>query len=88
MDSVGDYYTWSNEQVEAAIYSRFDRFLGNMEWFQDNLDTTLHVITPNVSNHVMLDMKGKEKQENKRSKFKFMNNVADMEGLEEVVAHN
>lgn len=28
MDSVGDYYTWSNKEVDETIYSRIDRVLG------------------------------------------------------------
>lgn len=30
MDSVKDYYTWSNKQVEWTIYSRIDGVLGNI----------------------------------------------------------
>ncbi|PNX80017.1 hypothetical protein L195_g036011 [Trifolium pratense] len=31
MDSLGDYYTWSNKHVDVTIYSRIDRVLGNVD---------------------------------------------------------
>src|SRR4051812_17157283 len=54
MDSVGDYYTWSNNQTDEIIYSRIDRVLGNVSWIQGNLETTLEILSPSVSDHIIL----------------------------------
>jgi hypothetical protein len=40
MDCLGDCYTWSNKQVDHIIYSRIDRVLANVDWFQSHLDLT------------------------------------------------
>ena len=54
MDSQGDYFTWSNKHVEGTIYSRIDRVMANVSWFQNNLDVNLHIMPPNVSDHALL----------------------------------
>jgi hypothetical protein len=54
MDSLGDYYTWSNKHVDGIIYSRIDRVLGNVDWFQLNLDSTLTIMDPGISDHALL----------------------------------
>lgn len=50
----GDFFTWSNNQSANHIYSRVDRLIANVEWFQDNNDLTLNVLPPNVCDHAML----------------------------------
>lgn len=53
MDNISDYFTWSNKQVIDTIYSRIDKLLSNLEWFQENMNTILN-IPPNISNHALL----------------------------------
>jgi hypothetical protein len=43
MDSMGDYFTWSNKHTDGTIYSKIDRVIGNVDWFQMNLDSTLTI---------------------------------------------
>lgn len=51
MDSIGDFFTWSNKRSADPIYSRIDRVLANVLWFQENTDKVLNVLPPNVSDH-------------------------------------
>lgn len=88
MDNSEDYYTWSNKQSECAIYSRIDKVLGIMEWFQDHSDYNLTVMHPSVSDHAMLCLKRYDTPCRKRSNFKFINSTADLEGFLNVVESN
>jgi endonuclease/exonuclease/phosphatase family metal-dependent hydrolase len=54
MDNIGDYFTWSNKYAAGAIYSRIGRILGNVDWFQMNLDSTLNNMDPGISDHSLL----------------------------------
>ncbi|KAI5403341.1 hypothetical protein KIW84_050776 [Lathyrus oleraceus] len=81
VDNVGEYYTWSNKQTDDPIYSRIDKVLRNLDWLQGNLDTTLTNMDPIVSDNALLCMQGDRNQRIKRSKFKFIIAVADMEGF-------
>jgi hypothetical protein len=54
MDCIGDCYTWSNKQVDSTIYSKIDRVLANVDWFQLHLDSTLTIIDPGISDHSVL----------------------------------
>ncbi|XP_025983877.1 uncharacterized protein [Glycine max] len=60
MDSIGDYFTWSNKQNVGTIYSRIDRVLGNVKWFQDHLDYHLKILPPSISDHALLCVEGYE----------------------------
>ena len=87
MDSIGDYFTWSNKQNVGTIYSRIDRVLGNVKWFQDHLDYHLKILPPSISDHALLCVEGKMQPKNKTRRFKFYNCMVNMIGYEEVV-HN
>ncbi|KAK4714105.1 hypothetical protein R3W88_020012 [Solanum pinnatisectum] len=70
----GDYYTWSNKQLEAdRIYSRIDRVFGNLEWMM----TWGHVITkydlPYFSNHSPILLKVADNQWTGKVPFRFFN---------------
>ncbi|XP_058775224.1 uncharacterized protein LOC131649480 [Vicia villosa] len=88
MDSTGDYYTWSNKHVEGTIYSRIDRVLDNVEWFQNNINTSLQVLPPSVSDHGLLFLQNQEPQYPKKPRFKYLNCVTDVEGYEQKVINN
>ncbi|CAL5205182.1 unnamed protein product [Lathyrus oleraceus] len=81
MDNLGDYYTWSNKQTDDPIYSRIDKVLGNLDWLQGNLHTTLTNMDPIVSDNDLLCMQRDRNERIKRSKIKFIIAVADMEGF-------
>lgn len=38
MDSIHDYFTWFNKHTVGTIYSLIEKLLGNLEWFQKNMD--------------------------------------------------
>lgn len=86
MDSRGDYYTWSNNQVEGTIYSRIDRVLRNVEWFQDHLDVNLNILPPSVYDHALLWLQNQEKIHLKRTHFKFTNYVVNVSGYTKYVS--
>lgn len=46
MDTVRDYFTWSNKRVGGAIDSIIDRVLANVNWLQQNMETTLNIMKP------------------------------------------
>lgn len=46
MDGTCAYFTWSNKQDANAIYSRIGRVIANTSWFQQQLETTLHIMHP------------------------------------------
>lgn len=81
-DSVDDYYKWSNKQTKGAIYCRI---LGNMDWLQDNIGYTLKILPPNVSDHALLCLSGQEKQVIRKTHFKFLNCVVDLNGYDDNV---
>ncbi|KAL5184132.1 Transposon TX1 uncharacterized protein [Glycine soja] len=87
MESIGDYFTWSNKHNVGTIYSRINRVLGNVKWFQDRLDYHLKILPPSVSDHALLCVEGKMQPKNKTRRFKFYNCMVNMIGYEEVV-HN
>lgn len=85
IDSLRDYYTWSNKHSEGTIYSRIDRFLGNVEWDQYYLDTTLKILPPCVFGYALIYLIGQAKVSFKKYQFKFINCIVDMEGYEAIV---
>ncbi|XP_058772315.1 uncharacterized protein LOC131646218 [Vicia villosa] len=86
MDSVGNYNTWSNKHVTSIIYSRIDRVLGNVDWFNGSMDKVLKILPPSVSDHALLCVDGKVHKGNRR--LKYYNCMADMTEYEEVVRHS
>ncbi|KAH1203129.1 hypothetical protein GmHk_17G049445 [Glycine max] len=86
MDSQGDYFTWSNKHVEGTIYSRIDRVLANVSWFQNNLDVNLHIMPPNVSDHTLLWLQHRDRVILKKSHFKFINGSVDLDGYNDAVS--
>ncbi|XP_058777191.1 uncharacterized protein LOC131651549 [Vicia villosa] len=87
MDSVGDYYTWSNRQVAGTIYSRIDRALCNVEWFLKYSDHVLNILPPNLSDHSMLYVKG-PKVQMRNNRFKFNNYLLEVAGFQEMAQNS
>lgn len=46
MDSSGEFFTWTNKQADNPIYSRIDRILANIDWFQTHSDANLTILPP------------------------------------------
>ncbi|CAK8536977.1 unnamed protein product [Lathyrus sativus] len=88
MDSIGDHFTWSNKQAVGPIYSRIDRVLGNTGWFLTNLETTLKILPPNISDHAMLYLVTSQTQRKSPRHFKFSNCITDMPGYDTLVKKN
>ena len=88
MESIGDYFTWSNKHNVGTIYSRINKVLGNVKWFQDRLDYHLKILPPSVSDHALLCVEGKMQPKNKTRRFKFYNCMVNMLGYEEVVQNS
>ena len=85
MDTTGEFYTWTNKQVIGTIYSRIDRVLGNLDWFQDNLDTVLTVLPASVSDHALLCVSRKDPIIKNNKNFRFSNCLIEMEGYNDMV---
>jgi hypothetical protein len=88
MDSLGDYYTWSNKQVDGVIYSRIDRVLGNVDWFQMNIDSNLTIMDPGISDHSLLCLTGPVSTPPKKSHFKFLNCVSTLPEFSDCVTQS
>lgn len=84
MDSIGDFFTWSNKRSADPIYSRIDRVLANVLWFQENTDKVLNVLPPNVSDHSLLYLNA-DRARRMHGSFKFNNYMVDIAGFKEVV---
>lgn len=84
MDSIGDFFTWFNKRSADPIYSRIDRVLANVEWFQNNTNVTLNILSPSVSDHALLYLVV-DRDRKPKSAFKFNNYMVEVEGFEETV---
>lgn len=88
VERKGDRYTWFNKHTEGAIYSCIDRVLTNIEWLQQNSNRTLHVFDPGVSDHALLFVKDDVNSSKGNKKFKFINQVTEMDGYKTEVNSN
>ncbi|XP_058765506.1 uncharacterized protein LOC131638998 [Vicia villosa] len=87
-ESQGDHFTWNNKQSNGMIYSRIDRVLGNIHWQQRNIDTTLYIMEPGVSDHSLLCLKDNIQTSPFKRQFKFPNVVTQTEGFLAAVKAN
>ncbi|XP_058783664.1 uncharacterized protein LOC131658381 [Vicia villosa] len=85
LDSVGEYYTWSNKHVDGIIYSRIDHLLGNIDWLTAYQDWILAVHEPQVSDHGLLCLSRQDHVRRKNLQFKFRNNVIHLKGFHQIV---
>ncbi|CAI8584308.1 unnamed protein product [Vicia faba] len=84
-DSRGDYYTWSNKQPSGTIYSRIDRVIGNLNKHQQNIDTTLCILEPGISDHALLCFKGPELCDSRRKQFKCRQLAVSLQGWDNML---
>lgn len=80
MDSMGEFYSWSNKQVDNIIYSRINMVLGNVEWFIKYDDLTLTMKPPGIFDHAILYLKCKTQRLHHKRHFKFKNFITHLEG--------
>lgn len=59
-----------------------------MEWNKQNINTTLNILEPGVSDHALLSLQGLEASSTRRRYFKFQNVVTNTKGLFEAVKEN
>lgn len=62
--------------------------IANTSWFQQQLDTTLHIMHPGGSDHALLWLGNKETLQPIRPHFNYFNCMVDMEGYAEKVKDN
>lgn len=87
-DVVGDFFTRSNKQTIGIIYLRIDRVIHNVEWQQQNVETTLNIMELGVSDHDMICLQGPEQRTIRKTHFKFRNVVTTMEGFHASMSTN
>ena len=84
LDGTEDYYTWSNKHLVGTIYSRVDRVIRNVDWFQNHLNTTLKIVSPYVSDHAMLYLSNQITTMCYK-RFRFVNCITEVYGFKESV---
>lgn len=87
-EGIGHYYTWSNKHTTGTIYSRIDRVLGNLAWFDDNANTMLQNLPAGVLDHAMLCLTGPNNSVKRTPQFRFLNCLVEMEDYEPLVMKN
>lgn len=84
--TVGDYYTWCNNQDNAdIIYSRIYRFIADINWLSSYHGDVIEVLERGVSDHcpVMIDLVVGESP--RRPPFGFLNVLADHEDFSNIL---
>ncbi|XP_058776937.1 uncharacterized protein LOC131651282 [Vicia villosa] len=87
MDNTGEFFTWSNKQSSNPIYSRIDRVLVNVQWFQENVDAVLHIHPPSISDHALLHISIPKVRTTTRI-FRFSNHLTDLDDYDATVKHS
>lgn len=88
VDSIGDFYTWHNKHSQDPIYSRIDRVLGNMDWFQNFQHPQFEVLEASISDHAMLRLRLVEPKVLMRRQFRFINSVVEAPNFLNLVSDN
>lgn len=86
--SVGGYFTLSNKHNHGATYFIIDIVIGNFLWHQQNMDTTLKVMEPGISDHALLSLQILVMRLKRKYFFKFPNVVTSTNGFLEAVEAN
>lgn len=84
MDSSGEFFTWSNKQAFAPIYSRIDRILANVEWLQDHVGASLDILPAHISDHALLHLHVPDSVK-KHKLFRFHNGWTNVLGFQDIV---
>lgn len=84
MDSSSEFFTWSNKQAFAPIYSRIDRILANVEWLQDHVGASLDILPAHISDHALLHLHVPDSVK-KHKLFRFHNGWTNVLGFQDIV---
>ncbi|XP_058782964.1 uncharacterized protein LOC131657602 [Vicia villosa] len=84
-DNIGDYFTWTNKHIVGTICSRIDHVLGNIDWLQTNIDVSLDILPPSVSDHCLLCLNDHTTHIRHKTHFTFTNSVVHVEGYHAAV---
>ncbi|KAL5132045.1 putative ribonuclease H protein [Glycine soja] len=84
MDSSSEFFTWSNKQAFAPIYSRIDRILANVEWLQDHVGASLDILPAHISDHALLHLHFPDSVK-KHKLFRFHNGWTNVLGFQDIV---
>lgn len=87
MDSLGEYFTWSNKNSIGTIFSRIDRAICNIDWFLKFKNHVLCILPPNISDHSMLHISGPAGI-HRKNHFKFNNYLLDVNGFQNMVQNS
>lgn len=87
MDSSWIILHGSLSTLLTPFYSRIDRLIGNVDWFQSHLDVSLTILPLCVSDHALLHVSNKTVEGKPKRQSRFSNCLVEMAGIEEVV-HN
>ncbi|KAL5124246.1 putative ribonuclease H protein [Glycine soja] len=85
-DMKGNHYTWSNKHVIDVIYSRIDRVIGNVDWFQKYQDASYEVLDPNISDHSPIKIGLQIQKPRKVYLFRFINCISKDPSFMQLVA--
>lgn len=71
-------------EILYPVYFIIDRLLANTIWFQDNSESTMHILPPNISDHALHHL-SVPKNRPRHKVFRFSNHLTDIEGYHNVV---
>lgn len=87
-NEFGDYFTWTNKHNVGIIYSRIDHVLGNIDWLQENIDVSLDILAPSVSDHTLMCLNDHTTPRRNKARFTFNNSVVHEEGYHTTVSNS
>lgn len=82
----GCYYTWSNKSNQNTIYSRIDRMIGNVQWFQTYHNSIVEVMAPRNFDHAPMRFRAHTQVLYRRTIFKFLNFITQDPSYLQIVA--
>lgn len=73
--SRGCQYTWTNKTTMNPIYSKIDKKIGDVDWFQKYNSSMVEILTPRISDHAHIKVGITKQMQHMKTLFKFMNCV-------------
>ncbi|XP_074298556.1 uncharacterized protein LOC141629455 [Silene latifolia] len=72
--ATGTLFTWSNKQAPLErVYSRLDRAMGNLEWFEQFGDSVAHFHPEGLFDHCPCTVRDRNSEIKGRKSFKYFN---------------
>lgn len=86
LDMFGNEFTWSNKHKQGVIYSKVDRAMANIAWFQQFPGISVEALAPGVSDHTPLMVQMQQGwRECRPYMFNFMNFLVDKPQFQDLV---